>query len=178
MASSNYKVLSIQSHVVSGYVGNKSACFPLQVLGIEVDFINSVQFSNHTGYGLYKGQVLNEKDLGYRVHLWVPEYIWVPGYIFPEEWLPLLLKAPLEFDILPIGTISRDVFLSLASARASAAPLVAEGTRILGGGKCRSKTWKYNKATHQLNGRRYSAITLSTSPLDFDLCLRMGRGLR
>ncbi|XP_046688578.1 pyridoxal kinase-like [Homalodisca vitripennis] len=64
MASSNYKVLSIQSHVVSGYVGNKSACFPLQVLGIEVDFINSVQFSNHTGYGLYKGQVLNEKDLG------------------------------------------------------------------------------------------------------------------
>uniref|UniRef100_A0A1B6GGB9 Pyridoxal kinase n=1 Tax=Cuerna arida TaxID=1464854 RepID=A0A1B6GGB9_9HEMI len=64
MAASNYKVLSIQSHVVSGYVGNKSACFPLQVLGIEVDFINSVQFSNHTGYGVFKGQVLNEKDLG------------------------------------------------------------------------------------------------------------------
>uniref|UniRef100_A0A1B6MD03 Pyridoxal kinase n=1 Tax=Graphocephala atropunctata TaxID=36148 RepID=A0A1B6MD03_9HEMI len=62
--ASNFKVLSIQSHVVSGYVGNKSACFPLQVLGIEVDFINSVQFSNHTGYGVFKGQVLNEKDLG------------------------------------------------------------------------------------------------------------------
>ena len=31
MAEEIIKVLSIQSHVVSGYVGNKSACFPLQV---------------------------------------------------------------------------------------------------------------------------------------------------
>ncbi|KAG8272089.1 RNA polymerase-associated protein rtf1 [Homalodisca vitripennis] len=44
--------------------------------------------------------------------------------------------------------------------------------------KCRGKTQKYNKATHQLNGRQDYAITLSTRPLDFDLCLRMGRGLR
>ncbi|XP_054263413.1 pyridoxal kinase [Macrosteles quadrilineatus] len=64
MSSANYKVLSIQSHVVSGYVGNKSATFPLQVLGFEVDPINSVQFSNHTGYGVFKGQVLNENHLG------------------------------------------------------------------------------------------------------------------
>ncbi|KAG8327400.1 hypothetical protein J6590_022830 [Homalodisca vitripennis] len=54
--------------------------------------------------------------------------------------------------------------------------LMAGGTRILGGGV--GKTRKYNKAMHQLNGRRDSAITLSTRPLDFDLCLRMGRGLR
>jgi pyridoxine kinase len=57
------RVLSIQSHVVSGYVGNKSATFPLQVLGFDVDTINSVQFSNHTGYGVFKGQVLNAEDL-------------------------------------------------------------------------------------------------------------------
>ncbi|XP_078089205.1 pyridoxal kinase-like isoform X2 [Mustelus asterias] len=44
------RVLSIQSHVVRGFVGNKSAAFPLQVLGFEVDLVNSVQFSNHTGY--------------------------------------------------------------------------------------------------------------------------------
>ena len=44
------RVLSIQSHVVSGHVGNKAAVFPLQVLGFDVDFINSVQFSTHTGY--------------------------------------------------------------------------------------------------------------------------------
>ena len=29
--NSNARVLSIQSHVVSGYVGNRSAVFPLQV---------------------------------------------------------------------------------------------------------------------------------------------------
>lgn len=57
------RVLSIQSHVVYGYVGNKSATFPLQLLGFEVDSINSVQLSNHTGYKVFKGQVLNEKDL-------------------------------------------------------------------------------------------------------------------
>ncbi|KAG8314390.1 hypothetical protein J6590_093622 [Homalodisca vitripennis] len=37
------------------------------------------------------------------------------------------------------------------------------------------KHGSYNKATHQLNRRRDSAITLSTRPLDFDLCLRVGR---
>ncbi|KAJ8951170.1 hypothetical protein NQ314_007710 [Rhamnusium bicolor] len=57
------RVLSIQSHVVSGYVGNKSAVFPLQLLGFEVDAINSVQFSNHTGYNTVKGQILTEKEL-------------------------------------------------------------------------------------------------------------------
>ena len=41
--SEELRVLSIQSHVVSGYVGNKSATFPLQLLGFEVDAINSVQ---------------------------------------------------------------------------------------------------------------------------------------
>ncbi|XP_021112041.1 pyridoxal kinase isoform X2 [Heterocephalus glaber] len=44
------RVLSIQSHVVRGYVGNRAATFPLQVLGFEIDAVNSVQFSNHTGY--------------------------------------------------------------------------------------------------------------------------------
>ncbi|XP_051999202.1 pyridoxal (pyridoxine, vitamin B6) kinase a isoform X2 [Xyrauchen texanus] len=57
------RVLSIQSHVVRGYVGNKSASFPLQVLGFEVDSINSVQFSNHTGYEHWKGQVLTAEEL-------------------------------------------------------------------------------------------------------------------
>lgn len=64
MSTVTHRVLSIQSHVVHGYVGNKSAVFPLQVLGFEVDNINSVQFSNHTGYkNGFKGQVLNEKEL-------------------------------------------------------------------------------------------------------------------
>jgi len=64
MANKCPRLLSIQSHVVSGYVGNKSATFPLQLLGFEVDAINSVQFSNHTGYpkGI-KGQVLGAGEL-------------------------------------------------------------------------------------------------------------------
>lgn len=57
------KVLSIQSHVVHGYVGNRSAVFPLQVLGFDVDVVNSVHLSNHTWYETYKGQVLNANDL-------------------------------------------------------------------------------------------------------------------
>ncbi|KAM8976799.1 pyridoxal kinase [Pelodytes ibericus] len=60
---SECRVLSIQSHVVRGYVGNKAAAFPLQVLGFEVDTVNSVQFSNHTGYNHWKGQVLNAEEL-------------------------------------------------------------------------------------------------------------------
>lgn len=57
------QVLSIQSHVVHGYVGNRSAAFPLQVLGFDVDVVNSVQLSNHTWYKVFKGQVLNADDL-------------------------------------------------------------------------------------------------------------------
>ena len=40
MSDQENRILSIQSHVVSGYVGNKSATFPLQLLGFEVDAIN------------------------------------------------------------------------------------------------------------------------------------------
>ncbi|KAL3282786.1 hypothetical protein HHI36_005953 [Cryptolaemus montrouzieri] len=57
------RILSIQSHVVHGYVGNKSAVFPLQLLGFEVDFINSVQLCTHTQYKKVTGQILNETDL-------------------------------------------------------------------------------------------------------------------
>uniref|UniRef100_A0ABK0LHK5 Pyridoxal kinase n=1 Tax=Rattus norvegicus TaxID=10116 RepID=A0ABK0LHK5_RAT len=57
------RVLSIQSHVVRGYVGNRVAMFPLQVLGFEVDAVNSVQFSNHAGYAHWKGQVLTSQEL-------------------------------------------------------------------------------------------------------------------
>jgi pyridoxine kinase len=52
-------VLSIQSHVAFGHVGNASAVFPLQRLGVEVWPIHTVQFSNHTGYGVWAGQVFD-----------------------------------------------------------------------------------------------------------------------
>lgn len=46
------RLLATQSHVVHGYVGNKAGTFPLQCAGWDVDCINSVQYSNHTGYGM------------------------------------------------------------------------------------------------------------------------------
>ena len=50
-------ILSVQSWVAYGHVGNASAMFPLQRLGAEVWAVNTVQFSNHTGYGHWTGQV-------------------------------------------------------------------------------------------------------------------------
>jgi pyridoxine kinase len=52
-------VLSIQSHVAFGHVGNASAVFPMQRLGVEVWPVHTVQFSNHTGYGAWKGRVFD-----------------------------------------------------------------------------------------------------------------------
>jgi pyridoxine kinase len=52
-------VLSIQSHVAYGHVGNAAAVFPLQRMGIEVMPVHTVQFSNHTGYGNWTGQVFD-----------------------------------------------------------------------------------------------------------------------
>ena len=49
-------ILSIQSHVAYGHVGNAAAVFALQRLGIEVWPAHTVQFSNHTGYGAWRGQ--------------------------------------------------------------------------------------------------------------------------
>jgi pyridoxine kinase len=57
-------VLSIQSHVVYGYAGNTAAVFPLQRLGREVWAINTVEFSNHTGYGSWRGKILGAELAG------------------------------------------------------------------------------------------------------------------
>ena len=52
-------ILSIQSHVVYGHVGNSAAVFALQRLGREVWAINTVEFSNHTGYKAWRGETLS-----------------------------------------------------------------------------------------------------------------------
>lgn len=44
------RILSIQSFVTSGHVGNCAAVFPLQLLGYDVDVIPSCVLSNHSGY--------------------------------------------------------------------------------------------------------------------------------
>lgn len=50
-------ILSIQSHVAYGCAGNRAAVFPLQRLGFDVWPVNTVQFSNHMGYGAWEGDV-------------------------------------------------------------------------------------------------------------------------
>ena len=56
-------ILSIQSWVSYGHVGNASAVFPLQRLGANVWSIHTVQFSNHTGYGHWTGQVYSGQSV-------------------------------------------------------------------------------------------------------------------
>ncbi|MFT4284910.1 MAG: pyridoxal kinase PdxY [Protaetiibacter sp.] len=52
------KVLSIQSAVAYGHVGNSAAVFPLQRIGVEVLPVYTVNFSNHTGYGAWRGPLI------------------------------------------------------------------------------------------------------------------------
>ena len=57
------RFLSLQSHVAYGYVGNRAATFPLQRLGHEVWAVNTVEFSNHTGYGAWRGRVASAEQV-------------------------------------------------------------------------------------------------------------------
>ena len=57
------KILSIQSSVAYGYVGNSAAVFPLQRLGHEVWPVLTVHFSNHTGYGAWRGPLISPDDV-------------------------------------------------------------------------------------------------------------------
>jgi pyridoxine kinase len=52
-------ILSLQSHVAYGHVGNSAAVFALQRLGVEVWPIHTVQFSNHTGYATARGRAFD-----------------------------------------------------------------------------------------------------------------------
>lgn len=57
------RILSIQSSVAYGHVGNSAAVFPLQRLGHEVWPVFTVHFSNHTGYGAWRGPLLDPTDV-------------------------------------------------------------------------------------------------------------------
>lgn len=56
-------ILSIQSSVAYGHVGNSAAVFPLQRLGFSVWPVITVHFSNHLGYGAARGPVLPAQDV-------------------------------------------------------------------------------------------------------------------
>lgn len=57
------KILSIQSAVAYGHVGNSAAVFPLQRIGVEVLPVYTVNFSNHTGYGAWRGPMIDPAEV-------------------------------------------------------------------------------------------------------------------
>jgi pyridoxine kinase len=57
------RILSIQSSVAYGHVGNSAATFPLQRHGHEVWPVHTVVFSNHTGYPSWGGRILSPDDV-------------------------------------------------------------------------------------------------------------------
>ena len=56
-------ILSIQSHVAYGHVGNSASVFPMQRLGVEVWPVHTVNFSNHTGYGAWRGPLMDPSEV-------------------------------------------------------------------------------------------------------------------
>lgn len=85
------QILSIQSHVTHGYVGNKAAVFPLQLHGFDVDAVNTVSLSNHSGYPVIKGHRMDLTEFtnivdGLRANNFLPDYAYVlTGYINNAE---------------------------------------------------------------------------------------------
>ena len=60
---SRFQTLAFDCNVRPYNVGNKCAVFTLQLHGFDVDPVMSVQFSNHTGYGAWKGEVMTGEQL-------------------------------------------------------------------------------------------------------------------
>ena len=56
-------ILSVQSHVVYGHVGNSAAVFPLQRLGHEVWALHTVSYSNHPKHGQFRGRTSSADQL-------------------------------------------------------------------------------------------------------------------
>ena len=70
--------------------------FPLQILGFDCDYINTVQFSNHTGYPLFKGTVTTGDQLldianGLKANSLLDYDYLLTGYIGSESFLDSVL---------------------------------------------------------------------------------------
>ncbi|KIK93151.1 hypothetical protein PAXRUDRAFT_531058 [Paxillus rubicundulus Ve08.2h10] len=78
-ATPSDRILSIQSHVSFGYVGGKAAVFPLQCMGYDVDVVNTVNFSNHSGYGDFGGTRTTAEELTRLFNLMEQSGVLIPG---------------------------------------------------------------------------------------------------
>lgn len=97
-------ILSVQSHVTHGYVGNKAAVFPLQLHGFDVDAINTVSLSNHSGYPVIKGHRMDLEEFltiveGLRANTFLCEYSYVlSGYINNAEVIKNMKQLVCEIN--------------------------------------------------------------------------------
>jgi pyridoxine kinase len=92
-------LLSVQSHVAYGHVGNSAAVFALQRLGIEVWPIHTVELSNHPGYGEFRGRVADAAAVRELVHGIAARGMFarcdgvISGYVGAAEIGPEILSA-------------------------------------------------------------------------------------
>ncbi len=92
-------VLSIQSDVVRGHVGNSAARFALQRVGIDVWAVPTVLFSNHPGHGTFRGEAIaaaRMADLieGLAQHGWLARCDGViSGYLGAADQAPVVADA-------------------------------------------------------------------------------------
>lgn len=108
-------VLSIQSHVTHGYVGNKAATFPLQLHGFDVDGVNTVSLSNHSGYPVIKGHRMDLEEYnaiisGLRANHFLPDYHYVlTGYINNKDIIAHVEDTISEIRALRLAASLKDV---------------------------------------------------------------------
>jgi pyridoxine kinase len=113
-------ILSIQSAVAYGHVGNSAAVFPLQRLGFEVWPVNTVLFSNHTGYGAWRGRGV---ELG-----WVQEIL---AGIRDRGALPARCRAVLS-GYLGDATLGQTVLDTVSEVRAVRKDMVYACDPVMG----------------------------------------------
>lgn len=106
------KVLAIASHVVYGHVGNTMAAFVMQTLGCDVAALNTVHFSNHTGYKQFKGTKASAEDIleiynGLKQSYLTDFDVMLSGY------------APSAEAVDAIGSIARDLKLKASTKAGS-----------------------------------------------------------
>lgn len=94
-------VLTVSSHVIHGYVGNKAIVFPLQCCGWEVDNINTVNYSNHTGYGKFKGDCISTDLLCKLLDNVQPSDFLITGYVPNNHLIETLSRFLCKYDKLP-----------------------------------------------------------------------------
>jgi pyridoxine kinase len=92
-------ILSIQSAVAAGHVGNSAAVFPLQRMGFEVWRVDTVHFSNHPAHGRHRGRVATSDDIGALLQGLEELGLWprcegvITGYLGAAETGPVVARA-------------------------------------------------------------------------------------